>query len=211
MQCKDQLSTKWTAEGRPIRREAQQALGQSLLIKTIRIQSNIAAIQKYIASSFNEAKKAGYNGKPWQIVKPLASIPPRIDFTTEELSLLLSLRDSELFNSLSQLDNIYNNFMDILSTFNARKHTLNDGLPGIVVEGTVLTKPIPEEQALKLLPIMHDIDQLIGYLQERAEVDRAEADKALERLALLLNDRLELGISIEAKAAVPDALIPRTS
>ncbi|WP_201838861.1 hypothetical protein, partial [Microvirga zambiensis] len=30
------------------RKEAQQALGQSLLIKTIRIQSNIGAIQKYI-------------------------------------------------------------------------------------------------------------------------------------------------------------------
>ena len=190
-------------------REAQQALGQSLLIKTIRIQSNIAAIQKYITSSFDEAKNKGYNGKPWQIVRPLASIPPRIDFSTDQLSLLLSLRDSDLFNRLSQLDGIYNNFLDILSTFNDRKSALNDLLPGVVVEGTVLTMPLPDDQALKMLPIMHDVDQLIGYLQARAEVDHADADEALKRLALLLNERLDLGFSIAAKAAVPDALIPR--
>ncbi|WP_210381555.1 hypothetical protein, partial [Microvirga zambiensis] len=161
-------------------------------------------------SSFDEAKRKGYAGQPWQIVRPLASIPPRVDFTADELSLLLSLRDSDLFNRLSQLDGIYNNFLDILSTFNARKSALNDLLPGVVLDGTVLTKPLPEDQALKLLPIIHDVDQLIGYLQERAEADRSDADQALNQLALLLNDRLDLGFSIAAKAAVPDALIPRT-
>ncbi|MGF9757448.1 hypothetical protein AAII07_19835 [Microvirga sp. 0TCS3.31] len=141
----------------------------------------------------------------------MASIPPRIDFSTGELSLLLSLRDSGLFNSLSQLDGIYNNFIDILSTFNDRKNTLNAAMPGVIVDGVVLTKPLSEDEALKLLPITHDVDQLIGDLQARAEVDRRDADRALERLALLLNDRLDLGFSIAAKAAVPDALIPRTS
>ena len=80
----------------------------------------------------------------------------------------------------------------------------------VVVEGTVLTMPLPDDQALKMLPIMHDVDQLIGYVQARAEVDHADADEALKRLALLLNERLDLGFSIAAKAAVPDALIPRT-
>jgi hypothetical protein len=58
------------------RKEAQQALGQSLLIKTTRIQNNILLIQKYIATEFENAKKSGYNGRPCQIVRPLASVPP---------------------------------------------------------------------------------------------------------------------------------------
>jgi hypothetical protein len=188
------------------RKEAQQALGHSLLIKTTRIQNNILLIQKYITNSFQDAAKIGYGGRPCQIVKPLASVPPHIDFTPDELSLVMSLKDDELFNRLSQLDGIYNNFIDILTTFNARKAALNEALPGIVVKDTVFSDPLPHTVRVKVDPLMYEVDELIRYLQSRAKVDSADAEKAVRGLVQALNQHLDLRVAVQQKAALHNVL-----
>jgi hypothetical protein len=120
----------------------------------------------------------------------------------------MSLKDNELFNNLSQLDGIYNNFIDILTTFNARKNALNDELPGIVVGGVVFLDSLPSTVKMKVDPLMHDVDELIRYIRTRAKVDSADADNAARRLVKRLNehlDLLDLGVAVQEKAALQNA------
>lgn len=181
------------------RLEARQALGRSLLIKTLRIHSNLGNLKQYLEGCFEEARKDGFKGRPWQIVRPLASLPSPVDYTTDELSLLLQLHETDLFNRLSELDAIHNNFIGNFSTFNSLKFSLNDALPGVVSSEKTVDSPISKEQALVLGPKMHDLDLLIGNLRQRAAQDMTDAETALNSPVQVLGKHLALGITAESK------------
>jgi hypothetical protein len=182
------------------RAETRRALGQSLLIKMLRIHSNLYGFHEYIEGSFKHAEKEGFKGAAWQILRPLASIPAHVDFSADELSVLMSLKDNDLFNTVVNLDAVHNNFLDSFSTFNARKSNLVDAMPGAVIDSSKVESFFTEEQMMVLGPKMHEVDRLIEELRTRIQLDYSEADHALDALHALLNDKLKLGLALDRKA-----------
>ena len=80
------------------RKQVQQALGNSSIFKMIRIYSNASQIQQYIEECFKEAERDNFKGVPWRFVRPLANPPSDIHFSPDEMGMLLSLKDNDLFN-----------------------------------------------------------------------------------------------------------------
>jgi hypothetical protein len=81
------------------RRAAREATGYSILFKMIKIASNQSTLRKMLEDSFQRASEEGFQGRPWHIVVPLANYPDKVQFTAEEMALLLSL-DFNLFNAI---------------------------------------------------------------------------------------------------------------
>src|SRR5205823_3103766 len=86
------------AAGRQRKQEADErrkALGHSLMFKVLQIHSQLRGLNQRLEQSFAEAK-----GEPWQTVLPLANYPDKVHFLGDEMAMLLSLGDNDLFNRL---------------------------------------------------------------------------------------------------------------
>jgi len=79
-------------------RNIQTALANSLLFKMIRIHSDMYGISRHIESCFEDAKKRKFDGEPWQFFLPLANPPDPIHFSSDEMGMLLALKNDVAFN-----------------------------------------------------------------------------------------------------------------
>jgi hypothetical protein len=86
----------------------QQALGRSLLIKVAGIHSHSFHIHKYVEELFQKAEK---DAEPWQFYIPMVNMPDPINFTSDEMGMLLSLKSDDVFNSVLAMDVNHNSFV----------------------------------------------------------------------------------------------------
>src|ERR1044071_9818590 len=70
--------------------ERRQGLGHALRFKMIRIHTNLQTLHTNIEASLAEAAKSGLTG--WGAMPPVANIPADVNFTSDELAMLLALR-----------------------------------------------------------------------------------------------------------------------
>ncbi len=122
--------------------ERQKALGHALLFKTIQIYSHLRSFNGHLKDAQAVAEKAGQKTIIWQIVLPFANLPQRVHFSTDEMAMLLSLKDDDLFNDLVSMDELHNSTIDIFSTYTARRLSLTAELPTSSMEGEVGTTPL---------------------------------------------------------------------
>ena len=95
-------------EARDQRREddlrTQRALAHALLFKVIRIHSDFDAIYSHVEGCIEKAANEGFKGEPWQFVLPPANIPDAVKFSSEEMGMLLSLKNDDVFNKIAAMD-----------------------------------------------------------------------------------------------------------
>jgi len=169
-------------------KRAQQALAGSLLIKMMRIHSNYIGVVNYIEECFAEAAKKGMHDEPWRFVLPLASLPLAVNFSSEEMGMLLAQRDDQVFNSMSETDVLYNHFVGALATLQVIRRDLMERIPPDKVYGVVL----PREEYAALRPRMIEVNALIEQLRKDAHDGVKAAGSLLHRLQYLLRKRLDL-------------------
>ena len=122
------IQLKALREGRKQRDEEhkrlQQALGNALLFKMIRVHSNFYDVHKYIEGCFAEAARREHKGEPWQFVTPLANPPDPVYFSSEEMGMVLGLKNDDVFNLVLQMDVIHNSLIDIVRVLNTERRAL---------------------------------------------------------------------------------------
>jgi len=134
--------------------------------------------------------------EPWRFYTPLASLPKHVDFTSEEMGMLLQQKDDEVFNSTLQADVVHNAFVDALETLNTMQPELMERISPESVEGEVGKIAIPKDEALALRPAMINVNSLIEQLRKEAEKDAVAAGRLLDSLQTLLRGRLGLPYSV---------------
>jgi hypothetical protein len=129
---------------------------------------------------------------------PLANPPPPVHVTSDELGMLLALKDNEVFNSVVSMDQIHNGLLDTMRAYTIHRQRLAERLPTATnVEGSRLTSYLTGEQKLALAPYLIDTNSLVEQLQKQAAEGVQDAQKALESLQHLLRNRLGLMTSFE--------------
>ena len=195
------VQVKALREGRTQRDEdrklIQQAQGRSLLIKMGRIVSNCHSVRQHFEEHFERARKSGFVGEPWQFVLPSANTPDPVHFSTDELGMLLSLKNNEVFNSLVGLDTVHNSLIDAFKLFNAERRALTERLPPTAIseQGTqsnMLSGYSPPAALAALRPRMIEVNMLVEQLHIDAKNDFTEATKVIASLVQLLHDKLGL-------------------
>jgi len=185
-------------EDRKLIRDAQ---GRALLIKMGRIISNYHAINRHFEASFERAEQRGFAGEPWQFVVPSTNTPDPVHFTMDELGMLLSLRNNEVFNALVGMDTVHNSFVDAFKLFNAERRALTERLPSpsptTAEQENVLGGQMPAETFAALRPRMIDVNVLIEQLRDGSKKDFEEATKVIATLVELLHDKLGLSYKVD--------------
>jgi hypothetical protein len=175
----------WWADRKQRREDykrAQQALAASLLFKMMRIHANYGGVHQYIEESFEQAAKKGMHDEPWRFLLPLASLPTPIDFSSDEMGMLLQQKDDAVFNSMLEADVLYNHFVGGITTLQPMRAALMERIPPDQVSGdTGRVFPSPKELTA-LRPRMIEVNALIEQLRVDARDGVQESEKLLDRL-----------------------------
>jgi len=175
------------------RKRADQALGNALQFKTIKIHSNIIGFPRHIEECFEEAITRDPNAEPWQLMLPLANLPETINFSADEMGMLLSLKHDDIFNAVVDMDIVHNSLVEAVRVMNAERRALTEKLQADRVNNRVVSGSLDPQQALAIRPRMIEVNSLIEGIRGSAARNNAQSRSALRQLNELL--RKELGLT----------------
>jgi hypothetical protein len=184
------------------RRQIQEALGNSLFFKLIKINSNFVGLHEYVETCFKNADERKLGGEPWMFVEPLANPHDRIHFTSEEMGMLLSLKNNNVFNCLLRMDDIHNSLLGILEVFNKERDILTERLNADSFKDSMLKGVLDQNQILQLKPNMIRVNSLIDSMRREAKRDVDESESALDALYELLHSKLGIKYKLEKKKLI---------
>ncbi|MDP6388571.1 MAG: hypothetical protein QF654_01590 [Alphaproteobacteria bacterium] len=197
------IQVKALREGRNQRdgdhRKLQQALGNALLFKMIRINSNFYGIHQHIEDRFADAAQREFKGEPWQFYLPIANPPDPVHFSSEEMGMLLALKNDDVFNTVLQTDVIHNSLIEVVKVLNAEREALTERFKADESDGTILSSFLDKDQMMALRPKMIVVNSLIEDVRDRAKTDFEESVGALDGLHKVLRDNLGLAYKLESK------------
>ncbi len=180
-------------------KERKMALGYALLFKMVRIHTTIKHMQIHMTECLGKLQEEEYaEWEPWQVTLPVANLAESIHFSTDEMAMLLALKDDDLFNDLSSFDVIHNSTIELFRTFSNSRISLLAMLPANM-DGMVGEIRLSQEQAMYVRPKMVELNSLILSINERCIQDEQAAWNVLGKLNEILNDKLELAVSVASK------------
>lgn len=182
----------------------QQSLGNALLIKMIRIHSNLHGIHQHIEGCFAEAARKKIKGEPWQFVLPLANPPDPVHFGSEEMGMLLGLKNDNVLNLILPMDVIHNSLIEVVKALNVKREALTERLKANEADGDLLSGNLDNDQIMALRPRMIVVNSLIKGIRDSAKKDLEESDKALNGLWKMLRDNLDITYKLEFKEKPKD-------
>jgi hypothetical protein len=173
------------------RLEIRKARGYALLFKMIRIASNIENLGKAMQSCFEEAARRGLKWDPWQIVQPMVPANDPVNFTAEEMALILSI-DDKLFNEIASMDQLHNSTAALFDLYGIMRQKVMERF-GAVMSGNIGVTGLTQSEHDWLAPRATELNGLIAVLQQRAIEDGKEAWSVLVKL----RDSLEKNLGIK--------------
>lgn len=174
------------------RRLGQQALGRALLLKTTRIYSDFADVSEDFEGYIKSAKQHGHTGNFWMFYEPMAVPPDRVEFTYDEMGMILSLDDDDVFNLVHAMDMRHNSLITAIQGLHCEWSDLVDRLPGNHVSGMPIETELTPDQALAVRPKMNRVNIIILEIAQLTAQLRDEAARSLLRLNGVLGQRLGL-------------------
>jgi hypothetical protein len=180
------------------RADKNTALASSLLLDMSSIVSNLYRIWE----TLNSAKKDIDREKiePWQRFQPLANIPERINFSKDDLALLMSLRDDKVLNELLGFDRIHNSTIDIMNLLSRRRQELIDRLPAPnYFEGLKGSGVIPPQVRAAFMPRMLEVNSLFDQEYSTWGDKHLRAYQILKDLAALFEKKAGLKHKISSE------------
>jgi hypothetical protein len=185
------------------RLEVRKARGYALLFKMIRIASNIENLGKAMQSCFEEAARRGFKGDPWQIVQPIVPATDPVNFTAEEMALILSI-DDKLFNEIASLDQLHNSTAALFDLYGTMRQKVLDRF-GAVMSGSFGTTGLTQADYDWLAPRATELNGLLTALQQRSDQDAKETWGVLVKLRDSLEEKLGVKHRLERRDGKPIA------
>ena len=182
------------------RSETRLYLGQSILIKIIKIHG----IARSMDVHFNDPqsrnlKKSGLNFA-WQSIEPLVGLPSDISFKSAELSMILNLKDYDVFNSIVNIDEALRTIVNLTHMYEKEREVLLGSMEETIVRfgGNVASHELTPEQLLTLKPKIAIVNSILSQLQEFSKKIHADSEKALHSLHGLLKEKIGLESKLES-------------
>ena len=178
-------------------RRTQQLLANSLLVKMIRLHSNFQVFHKHFEDSFENEGTADSSREPWQFVLPIANLPPSVQFSPEELSMLLALKNNNVFNAVLPMDTIHNSLIEAANAFSTQRTLLTERLPVERAQDTSVGGTLTSDQLNAIRPQMIIVNQLVQQVRDFAASGFAESRTVLLALHALFQDKLDITYDIQ--------------
>lgn len=183
------------------RRRQDEALAHSLVFKSMRILSNIHAIQQHFIESDARVAAEGVSAESWEKYLPIANPPEPINFTSDEMGMLLGLKDTAVFNAMMDMDVRHNSVIATLKAFNVSRVALTDAIGSVgvldAVEGPRLSHIMPQSAAALLRPKMIEADMLAESVKVFSAECLGDAKRNLNSLRDLLDKKILFSYKLE--------------
>lgn len=174
-------------------RQSQLVLANSLVVKVIKIHSNLRKLCEHFDDSFADAKHLEDQAEPWQFVRPLVSLPDPVFFSSKELSMLMSIGNDDVFNSVFPLDTVHNSLVSSVQISQNERSLLLEQLDIEDMEGEIIRSPL----VLALRPKMIYVNSIIERVYPKIKRSSEESRDALFSLHAVLRDSLGLTYELE--------------
>jgi hypothetical protein len=178
--------------------EKKAALGHALLFKAMQIYSHLRLLNREMKQGLEETGKFGLEGICWQAVRPMANMPEKVHFSTDEMAMLLSLKSDAVFNATVSFDEVHNSTIDIFATYSERRSSLTALLPA-EMNGTVGSTELDHRQLALLAPRMFELNALLATMLTRCDQDEREALQILTSLHATLSAKLGMTYKLQPK------------
>lgn len=179
------------------RLELRKARGYALLFKMIRLTSDLHTLGNAVKGCLADARAAGFEGAPFQVVMPVVPLPDPVKFAPEEMALVLSI-DSGLFNEMGALDELHKSTVALFEMYNSERTKILERF-GAKMEGALGTTGLTEQEKNWFEPRAFQLNQLVGLMLQRTDEDGKEAWNALEKLHAALEKNFDLKHKLERK------------
>jgi hypothetical protein len=178
--------------------DRDKALARSLLFKLIRIYSDHEAFRRHVENCRDNAKKNDLEWG-WQSFSPVANGPKRVEFSADEMSYLLSLRNYELFNEILSIDVIHTATIEIFEFYAQRRMALTDMMPASM-DGTVGSFTLTPEAFAIVAPRAVELNLLINDIENSIDDDAVNAFQALTQFNNAITETIGQEITLDVEA-----------
>lgn len=173
---------------------ARRALAYSLSFKMIKIATYLKEAWRHFESTNKEC--AEENAEPWQVFLSAANLPERIRFTDNEMSLVLSLGDADVFNELFMVDALYVGTIDNIEVLSRLRDSLSSELKAVGMSGDKGVLGLSPEEHLAFKPKMIEVNKLFEGIHSTAQNDYEVAKRLTGQLLNLFEK--EFGASFSS-------------
>lgn len=185
--------TEARKERQSARLQAEQALAYSLLFKVIKIYNNLEHIRRHV-----DMRKTLHAGTttPSGYLLALANLPSAIEFSADEMSMLLSLQIDDIFNRTITLDDIHNSIVPAWELYSVLRNKVQSLSEARQFDPNIGKSEIAVRKDSPLAIAVFEADQMAMELQRRAYLDAKEAKQVLQDLAACFREKFEFTIDI---------------
>ena len=177
--------------------EVRKAQAYSLFFKMLRIFSNLEILHKSVREVPKPPKADGSLGGAWQTTLPLANLPDRVKFTSDEMALLLSL-NTLLFNDLGPYDDVHNSVIDVFEMYRTKRVAAMEPFSA-EMNGNIGITTLSKEQHDRLAPRVAELNMLVKAMNDRSSSDAKEAWSLLNRIHKLFVNEFEFHPKLQLK------------
>jgi hypothetical protein len=172
--------------------------GKALLLKLSRIQTGILGIAKHINNEFKKVESHP-NSNPSSLVLPLMPIPDSLSYTEAETELVFSFGNDELLNKYADIVHVHNFNTRMMSRYGELRAELRKHMPVVSMENSVGTSALTSSQWGYALPIIAELDSLIGHVGQNINKDASDATKVLNLFVSEFNSKFSLKLEVQSK------------
>jgi hypothetical protein len=176
------------------RLRGQRGLAYSLFFKMLRIHSDFYGVHRHIEDGFEKEAREKHGGNPWQFVLPLANFADAVHFSPDEMSMLLGLKDMQVFNMVMDMDVRHNAVLDAARVMSAERRALTDRLEADEFEGFRLSGVMDPKKQLLLMPKIIEVDSVILQTRDDAKSGTEDSYAAMNALQKVLKAQLDVSL-----------------
>jgi hypothetical protein len=184
----------------------QKALANSLFFKLMRIHSNLHGIHRHFWESLERGQKEMPSGEPWQVVVPLANPPEQVHLQSDEMGMLLSLKNDPVLNGAMDVEAIHNSMIVAVRAFNNERIALGERLASVSeLESEVgdrISTAVPNRHRNALRPMMITVNSLVQEISSLTKDGLALSRQTLRGAEGLFRTKFNFSYTVTIKADV---------
>lgn len=182
------------------RQEKRRALGHALLFKVGQINSNTAQFHMHMEEAWAHGLARSQPAEPCMFVRPIINLPDPVHFSVDEMALVLSFKDEDLFNSMVSLDTQHNGVLATFAAYTDKRTGLFELLPpGADLGEGAFGIELDADQLQRIRPLMIEVNMLAEDMRRRAKGDFERSEDCLQKLLAFLETNLNLKYGMETK------------
>ncbi|MFI4973247.1 MAG: hypothetical protein ACHP84_01765 [Caulobacterales bacterium] len=180
-------------------RERNQGLAYGLLVKLATIASHLSVLDRHVERAL-ASDHPSHKENPTLALGPMPATMRRVDFSTDEIAVLLSMGDDNVTNALMMTDERHNNTLDLVGFYSERRIRLTDSIEPASVSPEGGTFSLKADQATQLR--VAELDSLVAEIRQHLSSDASKALNVLQQVAGLF--KTKLGVRFTALPTLSD-------